>query len=78
MAEEELYGRLFNTIPLLSEEHLNAILNSMDKEHAIYYLTQAVNYAYLNGVFALGESEVISKSIRILNAQDSKETHPKT
>jgi len=62
------FGVLFETINLETEEHLNAILYSMNKETALYILTQAVSYAYKRGAFSLGESEVISKSIRQLNS----------
>ena len=65
--KQELYGKLFNTIPLYNEDHLDAILSTIDKEKSIYFLTQAVNFAFHSGVFSLGESEIISKSIRTLN-----------
>jgi hypothetical protein len=67
MEEQEIYGKLFNVIPLVDETHIEVMLSTMDKQTAIYYLTHAVNYAYHNGVFSLGESEIISKSIRLLN-----------
>lgn len=66
MNEENLFGKLFNSIPLLTEDHIQTILDVMDKEKAIFILIQAVKYAHHNGVYSLGESEVISKSIRIL------------
>jgi len=62
----EKYGNLFGTIDLLSEEHLELILGSMDKEHALYYLIESVKSAHSKGVFSIGESEVISKAIRTL------------
>ena len=71
--QQELFGKLFESIPLHSEEHLEAILESMDKEHGIYYLTQAVKYAYQSGIYSIGECEVISKSIRITSKKE-KET----
>jgi len=61
MEEQELYGKLFNTIPLLNEDHLEIILATMDEKTALYYLTQAVKFAYQNGIYSLGECEVISK-----------------
>lgn len=64
--ENEKYGNLFGTIDLLSEEHLDLILSTMDKEHALYYLIESVKSAHSKGVFSIGESEVISKSIRTL------------
>ena len=73
MEEQELYGKLFNVIPLMDENHIDALLNTMTKETAIYYLTHAVNLAYHNGVYSLGESEIISKSIRVLNKDEISE-----
>ena len=70
--QPELFGKLFESIPIQSEEHLEVILETMDKDHAIYYLTQAVKYAYQAGIFSLGECEVLSKSIRV-TAKKEKE-----
>jgi hypothetical protein len=69
MEEEqtENYGNLFGTINLLTEDHLDMILSSMDKEHSIYYLVEAVKSAHSRGAFTIGESEIISKSIRVLS-----------
>jgi hypothetical protein len=68
MEEEqiEIFGNLFGTINLLSEDHLEMILSTMDKEHSIYYLVEAVKSAHKKGAFTIGESEVISKSLRVL------------
>jgi hypothetical protein len=64
--EQEKYGNLFGTIDLLSEEHLELILSTMDNEHALYYLIESVKSAHRKGTFTIGESEVISKAIRTL------------
>jgi hypothetical protein len=45
----------------------------MTKEHAIYYLTQAVKYAYQAGIYSIGECEVISKSIRVTNKKEKED-----
>lgn len=74
--EEQIYSKLFNTIPLYSENHIDILINTMNKETALYYLIHAVNLAYHNGMYNLGESEVISKSIRILNKNE--EIEPET
>jgi hypothetical protein len=66
------FGVLFETINLETEDHLDAILHSMNKETSLYILTQAVSYAYRRGAFTLGESEVISKSLRVLTTQEEK------
>ena len=70
--EQELFGKLFNSIPLYTESHLDAIMDSMDKEQASYYLIQAVSHAYHSGVYTIGEAEVISKAIRTVTKKEEK------
>ena len=70
--EQELFGKLFNSIPLYTESHLDAIMDSMDKEQSIYYLIQAVSHAYHSGVYTIGEAEVISKAIRIVTKKETE------
>jgi len=74
MEEQQLYGNLFNSIPLLSEDHLEMMINTMDEKTAIYYLTQAVKFAYENGVYSLGECEIISKSVRLVHRPSEENT----
>ncbi len=64
--ENTNYGNLFGTINLHNEEHVEAILSTMDEEHAIFYLIESVKYAHKQGCFTIGETEVLSKSIRTL------------
>jgi hypothetical protein len=40
----------------------------MDKEHAIYYLVESVKAAHKRNAFTIGETEVISKSIRVISS----------
>lgn len=76
--KEELFGNLFGTIDLFNEEHLEVILSTMDKEHAMYYLVEAVKCGYNRGIYTIGESEVISKSIRVFSKmEDSTQTNEK-
>jgi hypothetical protein len=67
--KEEIFGNLFGTINLLNEDHLELLLNNIDKDHAIYYLVEAVKSAHTRGAFTIGESEIISKSIRVVSKQ---------
>ena len=64
--ENKNFGNLFNTIELLNEDHLELILTTMDNEHSLYYLIEAVKSAHRKGAFSIGETELISKSIRNL------------
>ena len=71
--QQELFGKLFNSIPLYNEEHLDTLLDTMTKDTSIYYLIQAIKFAYESGVYSMGECEVISKAIRI-SSKKEKET----
>jgi hypothetical protein len=66
MEEEKLYGKLFGTVPVFNDDHMDMLLNTMDKDNAVFYLTQAVKLAYESQLYSLGESEILSKSIRVL------------
>jgi hypothetical protein len=68
--QQELFGKLFESIPLHTEEHLDILLDTMDNDRANYFLIQAVKYAFHSGIYSLGEAEVISKSIRVLSKKN--------
>jgi hypothetical protein len=69
-SQNEIYGTLFNTIKLNNEDHLELILSTMDKEHALFYLIESIKFAYSKGCYTMGETEVISKSIRTILKDD--------
>lgn len=71
MEEKDLFGKLFNVVHLYDENHLETILETMNQENATYLLIQAVKHAYHSGIYSIGESEVISKSIRVLSKNQS-------
>lgn len=70
MEENKSYGTLFGDISLMSEEHLETILSTLNKETAKLFMTSAVKYAFHKGVYSIGETEVISKCIRILYKEE--------
>jgi hypothetical protein len=70
MENENIYGKLFESVPLNNEDHLEIILNTMNKETATYFVVQAVKYAYHNNLYSIGEAEVISKAIRVLSKSE--------
>ena len=74
--EQELFGKLFNTVPLFNEDHLEVMLKTMDKDGAIFLLIQAVKFAYHNGAYSIGESEVISKAIRVISKKEVETEEP--
>ena len=73
---DELYGTIFDEVPILSEDHLDILLSTMSKQDATYYLVQASKSAYNRGAFSIGECEIISKAIRIISKKE-EEVKPK-
>lgn len=65
--ENKLFGILFSSIDLKSEEHLDIILSTIDRDHPIYYLVETIKSTHRKGTFTIGETEVISKTIRTLS-----------
>lgn len=65
--KKETYGNLFGTIEILSEEHLEAMLLSMDKDSATYFVVEALKAAHKRGAFTIGEVEFVSKAIRSIS-----------
>jgi hypothetical protein len=71
MEEEQIFTKLFGTISIIDENHLDTLLLTMDKNNATILLIHAVKLAYESQLFSLGESEVISRAIRVLNRIDN-------
>ncbi len=65
--------KLFDFLQCNSTDELDKLINSIEKEQSLFYLTQAVKSAYKRGCFTLEESEIISKSLRVLSTPDKKE-----
>jgi len=73
MEEEQIFTKLFGTISILDEHHLDTLLLAMDKNNATILLIHAVKLAYESQLYSLGESEVISRAIRVLNRVEPTE-----
>jgi hypothetical protein len=69
--ENNSFGSLFDTINLDSENHLEAIISSMDEKSAVFILNHAINAAHRRGLFTLNECEVLSKALRLLDISKS-------
>lgn len=70
MEKEQILTNLFNSIPVISEDHLELMLNQMSKDDALYILIQSVKYSFHQGTFSIGETEILSKAIRILSKKN--------
>ena len=70
----QILTNLFGKLEITDNTQLDTLLCSMDNNLATVFLIQAVEFAYERGAFNLVESEVVSKSIRILNFNPNKYT----
>ena len=57
---------LFESIRYQSPEDVEKFIESIDAAQSFYVITKALEMAYSRGVYSLQESEILSKSIRIL------------
>jgi hypothetical protein len=56
----------FNRFNLKSEKEVDELVNNLTKEQSLFFLIESVKHSYEKGLFNLHESELISKSIRML------------
>ena len=57
---------LFESIRYQSPEDVEKFIESIDAAQSFYFITKALEMAYSKGAYSLQESEILSKSIRIL------------
>jgi hypothetical protein len=62
----ENLNTLFDTINYQNANELNRFIDEMNIDQALFCLVRATRYAHNKGLFDIEESEVISKSIRLL------------
>jgi len=72
MDNENNIGYLFGSIGFKSPKDVELLIENLNSEQALIFVTKALDDAYNKGVFSMIESEIISKSIRILTSQDSQ------
>jgi hypothetical protein len=64
--EPQNIGTLFGKFKYNNLDELNNFVTDLNKTQAIFFLVEAVQYAYTNNVYSLAEAEIVSKSIREL------------
>lgn len=57
---------LFEEVAIYKPEDIENLIDGLTEEQAKYMLVHAVQMAYRNGLYSLTESELISKSLRML------------
>ena len=64
--EEENVNLLFNKIKYKEPNELNKFIDEMSLDQALFCLVNATRHAHNKGLYGIEESEVVSKSIRVL------------
>ena len=57
---------LFEDVAIYNPEDIDNLIDNLTEEQAKFMLIRAVQMAYKNGLYSLTESELVSKSLRIL------------
>ena len=69
----EPIGYLFESIAIYEPSAISKFIDKMTPEQAFYVITQALHMSYTKNIFSMQESEVLSKSLRVLT-EGQKET----
>lgn len=58
---------LFGSIVYKSTEDVDKLIENMTTEQSFYMISESINYANKAGLFSLLETEILSKSLRIIH-----------
>lgn len=72
MEEKTPQGLLFDKLVYYNQNQVSELIENMDFQQSFFYLTQALEYSHKAGIFSLSESEIVSKSLRILSSKLSE------
>ena len=62
-------GYLFESIGYKTDNDLRNLIDTMDIQQSIFFINTCLQYSHSKGVFTLIESEIISKSLAIINSK---------
>lgn len=73
MNEKQPIGLLFDSIAFHTPNELDSLCNDITIEQSYFMIIKALEYSYKSGIFSLQESELVSKSLRVMNSHFTKE-----
>ena len=68
MTEKQPIGFLFDSVAYYTPNDVNTLCDDMNLEQAYYMMIKALEFAHKSRIFSLQESELVSKSLRIMNS----------
>jgi len=66
MEEKQPIGYLFESIAIYDMNSVEMFVDNLNTQQATYVIMQALEMANKKGIYSLRESEILSKSLRIL------------
>lgn len=73
MEQKQPIGLLFDTIGYYTPSDIDSLCDEMNLEQSYYMIIKALEYSHNSKIFSLQESELVSKSLRILNKHFTEE-----
>ena len=67
MTEKQPIGLLFDSVAYYTPNDVNRLCDDMNLEQAYYMMIKALEFAHNARIFTLQESELVSKSLRVMN-----------
>ena len=64
--EKQPIAYLFEDVAIYKPEDIENLIDNLTEEQAKFMLIRAVQMGYKNGLYSLTESEIVSKSLRML------------
>jgi len=64
--EKQPIAYLFEEVAIYKPEDIENLIDNLTEEQAKFMLIRAVQMGYKNGLYSLTESEIVSKSLRML------------
>lgn len=65
--EKKPIGLLFNSVGYNTPNDVDRLTDEMNVEQSIYIITQALDYVHSTRLLTMQETELVSKSLRILH-----------
>ena len=67
MEQKQPIGFLFDSIAYYTPNDINSLCDDMTLEQAYFMMIKSLEFAHVQKIFSMQETEIISKSLRILN-----------
>lgn len=66
---DQFQGFLFSSIGYKSDKDVRNLIDNLNLEQSFVFINKALEYAHSQGAFTMLETEIISKSISIINSK---------